>query len=93
LANQVILLLDLRKKNVDLKKTQLEFKNFIELKDLVCIANVDGTFRKVNPAFTIVLGYTKEELEGRPFVDFIHPEDLDKTYKEVEKTSSRAQNS
>jgi PAS domain S-box-containing protein len=38
------------------------------------------------------LGYTKEELEGRPFVDFIH-EDLDKTYKEVEKTSSRAQNS
>lgn len=86
LANQVILLLDLRKKNVDLKNTQLEFKNFIELsKDLVCIANVDGTFRKVNPAFTIVLGYTKEELEGTPFVDFIHPEDLDKTYKEVEK--------
>jgi GAF domain-containing protein len=31
LANQVILLLDLRKKNVDLKNTQLEFKNFIEL--------------------------------------------------------------
>ncbi|MEZ7500107.1 PAS domain S-box protein [Flavobacterium sp. Arc3] len=86
LASQVVLLLDLRKKNVDLNTTQLEFHNFIELsRDLVCIANVDATFHKVTPAFTAVLGYTKEELEGRPFVNYIHPEDLDKTYKEIEK--------
>jgi PAS domain S-box-containing protein len=86
LANQVVLLLDLRKKNVDLKTTQLEFKNFIELsKDLVCIANIDGKFQKVNPAFTTVLGYAKEELEGKPFGKFIHPDDLEITYKEVEK--------
>ncbi|CAM2885165.1 PAS domain S-box protein [Flavobacterium frigoris] len=89
LANQVVLLLDLRKKNADFKTTQLEFQNFIELsKELVCIANVDATFRKVNPGFTTVLGYSKEELEGRLFVDFIHPEDLDKTYKEVEKLAN-----
>ncbi|NGY38026.1 PAS domain S-box protein [Flavobacterium sp. XN-5] len=86
LAYQVVLLLDLRKKNVELKTTQLEFQNFIELsKDLVCIANVDATFHKVNPAFTTVLGYAKEELEGKPFVDFIHGDDLEKTYKEIEK--------
>jgi PAS domain S-box-containing protein len=86
LADQVVSLLELRKKNADLNTTQLEFNNFIELsKELVCIANLDGTFRKVNPSFTIVLGYSKEELKGRPFVDFIHPEDLDKTYKELEK--------
>jgi PAS domain S-box-containing protein len=89
LANQVVLLLDLRKKNVDLKNTQLEFKNFIELsRDLVCIANVDGTFHEVNPAFTAVLGYTKKELEGSPSVNYIHPEDLDKTYKEIEKLAA-----
>lgn len=88
LANQVVLLLDLRKKNIDLKTTQLEFQNFIELsKDLVCIANVDGLFYKVNPAFTKVLGYSEEELIGNPFVNFIHPDDLDKTFKEVEKLS------
>ena len=85
LANQVVLLLDLRKKNTDFIKAQKEFRNFIELsKDLVCIANVDGFFYKVNPAFTDVLGYSKEELEGKPFIDFVHPDDLDKTLKEIE---------
>ncbi|MFV5692713.1 PAS domain S-box protein [Flavobacterium sp. LT1R49] len=89
LAHQVVLLLDLRKKNANFIKSQREFQNFIELsKDLVCIANVDSFFYKVNPAFTAVLGYSKEELEGKPFIDFIHPEDLDKTYKEVEKLSN-----
>ena len=88
LADQVVLLLDLRKKNIELKTSQQEFQNFIELsKDLVCIANVDGLFYKVNPAFTKVLGYSKEELEGKPFINFIHPDDLDKTFKEVEKLS------
>lgn len=86
LAQQVVLLLDLRKKNIDLKNTQQEFQNFIELSmDLVCIANVNGMFYKVNPAFTKVLGYSKEELEGTPFVDFVHPDDLEKTFKEVSK--------
>ncbi|EIA07816.1 PAS domain S-box protein [Flavobacterium frigoris] len=88
LADQVVLLLELRKRNVDLYNTQKEFQNFIELsKDLVCIANVSGLFHKVNPAFTAVLGYSKEELEGSAFVDFVHPDDLEDTYKEVEKLS------
>ncbi|TDD76970.1 PAS domain S-box protein [Flavobacterium caseinilyticum] len=86
LANQVVLLLQLRKKNADLINTQKEFQNFIDLsKDLVCIANVNGFFYKVNPAFTTVLGYSKEELEGTPFVNFVHPDDLAATGLEVEK--------
>jgi PAS domain S-box-containing protein len=86
LAAQVVSLFELRKKKTDLKTVQLEFENFIELsKDLVCIANIDGKFRTVNPAFTIVLGYLKEEVEGKPFLDLIHPDDLGRTVKEVEK--------
>ncbi|MFV8361137.1 PAS domain S-box protein [Flavobacterium sp. LS1P3] len=86
LANQVVLLLQLRKKNSDLNTSQKEFQNFINLsKDLVCIANVNGMFSKVNPAFSTVLGYSKEELEGSTFVNFVHPDDLDKTYEEVAK--------
>ncbi|MFV8323448.1 PAS domain S-box protein [Flavobacterium sp. LS2R12] len=89
LANQAVLLLQLRKKNSDLNTTQKEFQNFIDLsKDLVCIANVNGMFYKVNPAFTSVLGYSKEELEGTPFVNFVHPDDLASTYREVEKLSN-----
>ncbi|HEY4619217.1 MAG TPA: PAS domain S-box protein [Flavobacterium sp.] len=88
LADQVMVLLCLREKNDEFQEIQKEFQNFIELsKDMVCIANVDCKFIKVNPAFTKVLGYSKEDLEGEPFTDFIHPEDLEKTYKEVEKLS------
>ena len=86
LATQVVSLLDLRKKHADYIESQKELNNFIELsKDLVCIANVDGLFYKVNPAFTTVLGYAKEELEGFSFINLVHPDDLESTYKEVEK--------
>lgn len=86
LANQVVALLDARKKNLEYLDSQKELRNFIDLsKDLVCIANLDGLFYKVNPAFTSVLGYEKQELEGVPFIDFVHPEDVPKTLEEVEK--------
>ncbi|MCH2231111.1 MAG: PAS domain S-box protein [Crocinitomicaceae bacterium] len=44
-------------------------------RDLICVAGHDGYFKYVNPAFTEVLGYTKEELLNNPFVTFVHPED------------------
>ena len=86
LADQVVALLDARKINLEYLDSQKELQNFIDLsKDLVCIANLDGLFYKVNPAFTSVLGYEKQELEGVPFIDFVHPEDVPKTLEEVEK--------
>ena len=89
LANQVVSLLDARKKNQEYGASQKELQNFIDLsKDLVCIANINGLFYKVNPSFTTVLGYSKEEIEGKPFIDFVHPEDLSVTLKEVEKLSN-----
>ena len=53
--------------------------------DMVCIADVDGYFKEVNPAFMKVLGYTEEKILSTPFIDFIHPDDIDATLKEVEK--------
>ena len=47
--------------------------------DLMCLATVDGHFRRVNPAFERTLGYPIEELTSRPFLDFVHPEDLERT--------------
>ncbi len=47
--------------------------------DLLCIADTEGNFRKLNPAWRDVLGYEIRELEGRRFLDLVHPDDLEAT--------------
>ena len=45
--------------------------------DLFCVAGFDGYLKLVNPAFERALGYTKEQLLARPFLDITHPDDVD----------------
>ena len=45
----------------------------------LCVATADGRFTRVNPAMTLILGWSAEELTSRPYVDFIHPDDQDMT--------------
>lgn len=66
------------------RRLELERKRLFEQSiDLLCIAGLDGYFKQINPAFQTVLGYTEEELLSRPFVDFVHPDDLEKTFAEI----------
>jgi len=59
-----------------------ESESFFQLGlDLMCVANTDGYFLKVNHAFGEALGYTAEELLAINFLQLIHPEDLDITRK------------
>jgi PAS domain S-box-containing protein len=57
--------------------------------DLLCIANTDGYFLRLNPAAERVLGYTREELMARRFLDFMHPDDVDKTREVVSTLASQ----
>jgi len=47
--------------------------------DMLCIVGMDGSFRRVNPAFKRVLGYAPEQIASQPLLDYVHPEDLPAT--------------
>ncbi len=44
--------------------------------DPLCVANADGFFVNLNPAWVKTLGWTIEELQAQPFINFVHPADL-----------------
>jgi PAS domain S-box-containing protein len=43
--------------------------------DLLCIGDRAAVFQKLNPQWEATLGYSQTEMEGRDFIEFIHPED------------------
>ena len=51
--------------------------------EMLCVASLDGYFKRLNPAFERTLGYTLDELRSRPFLDFVHPDDHEATLAEV----------
>lgn len=65
----------------DLQQAKEEVDNIFNMSlDMICIADINtATFLKVNSAFTEILGYTEDELLNKPFLDFIHHEDLQQT--------------
>ncbi|HYP47148.1 MAG TPA: ATP-binding protein, partial [Thermoleophilaceae bacterium] len=63
---------------------QAELDRFFELcPDMLGVAGPDGTFRRVNDYFKKSLGYTGDELTSRPFLDFVHPDDVAGTLAQV----------
>ncbi|PKA97311.1 PAS domain S-box-containing protein [Flavobacteriaceae bacterium MAR_2009_75] len=47
--------------------------------DCLCIADYDGYFKKINPAFVELLGYSEDELRSRKICEFIYEEDRERT--------------
>ncbi|HKC29480.1 MAG TPA: GAF domain-containing protein [Jatrophihabitans sp.] len=56
---------------------------FMLSSDLITVANFEGYFTRVNPAVERTLGYTEGELLARPYVDFVHPDDRERTAAET----------
>lgn len=57
--------------------------------DLLCIADVQGRFLRLNPQWEKTLGFTREEMLGQPFMDFVHPEDHACTRAAIQELASQ----
>ncbi len=53
--------------------------------DLLSVAGFDGQFKQVNPAWTLTLGWTTEELLSSPWRELVHPHDLAATIEAGER--------
>lgn len=71
-----------------LKEQERELLNFFRLSvDMLCITTLDARFVKFSESFPNSLGITEQELMDTPFLELIHPEDLEQTIIQVKKLS------
>ncbi|MCB9481208.1 MAG: PAS domain S-box protein [Desulfobacteraceae bacterium] len=72
------------------KQNSDELENFFSVNlDLLCIADTEGNFLKLNRQWENTLGYSRDELYKRKFLDFIHPCDIEPTIDAISKLSSQ----
>lgn len=65
----------------EIKRKQLEQELnqlFSFAPDIIAISNLDGYFKKINPAACSLLEYTLDEFLAQPIANFIHPDDRER---------------
>ncbi len=59
--------------------------------DLMCVCDLAGRFELTNPAWEAALGWTVEELSGKPYVELLHPDDVERTMAAVADCMARGE--
>lgn len=61
----------------ELRKSEIRFRSFVEnANDVVFALTTEGVFTYVSPNWKDVFGYELEDTIGKPFVPFVHPDDV-----------------
>ena len=75
-------------KKIDLERAQSEssLRNFFHLSlDLFCITDINGYFERINARFVKLLGYPEASILRNSLIDFVHPDDVGATVREINK--------
>ena len=65
-------------------------RRFFELShDLCCTADFGGRFVRLNDSWEKTLGWSREELMSKPFIEFVHPDDRARTEAEAAEAIER----
>lgn len=66
------------------RRAEQELVQFFDLSlDLFCIAGLNGTFHRLNDNVQGLLGYQAADLINQPFLDYVHPDDQERTRSEL----------
>jgi len=60
----------------------LEDRFFALSIDMLCFLDFTGYFKRLNPAWERTLGFTRDELMSKPFIEFVHPDDRERTLEQ-----------
>lgn len=61
----------------DLRQSEAKYRDLVEnINDVIFVVDENGVFSYISPIIERASGYTPNEMIGRPFAEFIYPEDL-----------------
>lgn len=64
----------------DLRQAENDRQRIFDVSlDMLCVADFDGFFKELNPAWQRTLGWSLDELKTKPWIEFVVPEDRELT--------------
>jgi len=84
---------ELENKALESNRLEKEVEKIFNLSlDMIGAGNLDGYFIKINSSFRSILGYTEAEFLEKPFISFVHDEDIEKTKEALAEAAKGNQN-
>lgn len=74
------------------RRLSVDEDRFFEISiDMLCFLDFTGYFKRLNPAWERTLGFSTEELMSRPFIEFVHPDDRERTLEQNKRVRAGGQ--
>lgn len=90
LADQIGVALQNARSFTEIQRAKAENERLFDTAlDLIGTASFDGYFLQLNPAWETTLGFSREELMSVPYIEFVHPDDVERTQRETNEQSAK----